>query len=255
MVVGRSASFALRPTPHSRYALRPSLLAPRSLRPAGFSLAELLIAIAILGVGLAMAAALFPAGILATQNSANDILGTIICQNGQAVAKGLLLYSDVSERTNLSFTSLNDCKALNVIPEADWLYPSAPNSTLKRGFFLLARQVTTHLNDYQLVIISYRQITVAGTPTLFSTTAYAVAGNTKKLTFLPVPTNVKWMGSPVIIAATGEHSKIVEWDGTTATLNSDFSEANGKTVWLVYETGTTPISPAMTVLVTRTNLR
>ena len=42
---------------------------PRSRGTMGFSLAELLIAIWVLGVGLAMVAALFPAGMKANEHS------------------------------------------------------------------------------------------------------------------------------------------------------------------------------------------
>ncbi len=50
----------------------------------GFSLAELLFAIGILGVGLIMSAGLFAAGLRQSKSSTDDVLGTIICKNAGA---------------------------------------------------------------------------------------------------------------------------------------------------------------------------
>lgn len=52
---------------------------------AGFSLAELLFAIGILGVGMIMAAGLFAAGLRQNKSSTDDVLGTIICKNAGAI--------------------------------------------------------------------------------------------------------------------------------------------------------------------------
>ena len=54
---------------------------------AGFSLTELMIAIGIMAIGLAMVASLFPAALAINRRSTQEILGTIICENGIALTK------------------------------------------------------------------------------------------------------------------------------------------------------------------------
>jgi len=112
---------------------------------------ELLFAIFILGVGLAMGAALFPAGIIANRDSDRDLRGMLICQNGLAIAKARLTHGDVTDDTDLvPHTRFADTDA---IPDEDFQYPAGSGS--KRGFLLLARRMAPNENDYQLVIVSY----------------------------------------------------------------------------------------------------
>ena len=55
----------------------------------GFTLTEILIALGVMGVGLTMAAALFPAAIKEHESSVNNSLGMIVCENGLAVAQAM----------------------------------------------------------------------------------------------------------------------------------------------------------------------
>jgi prepilin-type N-terminal cleavage/methylation domain-containing protein len=56
----------------------------------GFTLVEVLLSIGILGVGMAMVAAIFPVAAKEAQDSNNTVLGGIICDNAVAIAKGIL---------------------------------------------------------------------------------------------------------------------------------------------------------------------
>ena len=53
-------------------------------RRGGFSLAEVLIALGILAIGLAMAAALIPASLKINEDATGHITGAIICQNADS---------------------------------------------------------------------------------------------------------------------------------------------------------------------------
>ena len=124
----------------------------------GFTLAELLIAIGILGVGLTMSAALFPAGLKANKGTADDLKGTIVCKNGLAIARRVLRQSDIPtdgsmvDRTNVIKTACSE----------DVQYAGDAGV----GYFVLARQVKADTNDYQLVVIAYRKHPGAGDVTL-----------------------------------------------------------------------------------------
>ncbi|MCY2927045.1 MAG: prepilin-type N-terminal cleavage/methylation domain-containing protein [Planctomycetota bacterium] len=54
---------------------------------AGFTLMEILIALAIFGAGLIMSACLFPAAVSEHQKAVEYTLGTIMCNNGVALAR------------------------------------------------------------------------------------------------------------------------------------------------------------------------
>jgi Tfp pilus assembly protein PilV len=50
----------------------------------GFSFAEVLFAVAVLGIGFIMVAAIFPAAILQTQAAIDETVGTTVARNGGA---------------------------------------------------------------------------------------------------------------------------------------------------------------------------
>lgn len=56
----------------------------------GFSLPELMISIGILAIGLAMVAAVFPAAIAMNRRSVKSVIGTIIAEDGLALAKAAM---------------------------------------------------------------------------------------------------------------------------------------------------------------------
>ncbi|MBT3201058.1 MAG: prepilin-type N-terminal cleavage/methylation domain-containing protein, partial [Phycisphaerales bacterium] len=54
----------------------------------GFTLAEILVALGIMAIGMAMVAAIFPAALAFNKSSTNDTRGMIICENGFTLSEG-----------------------------------------------------------------------------------------------------------------------------------------------------------------------
>ncbi len=60
------------------------------MKPKGFTLVEVLIAVGILGVGLSMAASVFVAAMKENEKSYNDSVGMMICKNGLTLGEVVL---------------------------------------------------------------------------------------------------------------------------------------------------------------------
>jgi len=144
----------------------------------GFSLTELMISIGILAVGLTMAGALFPAALQASRESLKDVLGSIICENGLAIAKArwASLTDDEFLADGSALTKFRDATIRgeelmvladdgddhpNFLTSAELAYPLG-DETSKLGFVLMMRPLDDD-NDpgtfegYQLVATSYRR--------------------------------------------------------------------------------------------------
>jgi prepilin-type N-terminal cleavage/methylation domain-containing protein len=123
---------------------------PASVTRSGFSLAELLVAIAILGVGLTMAAGLFPAALAMNQDSTRNTVGSMICENGAAIAQAVLTHP----LSGASYGTWTDCTD----EIDDELREYLDGTSSNQGFMVLATPVVNDLtvNDYRLAIVSYR---------------------------------------------------------------------------------------------------
>ena len=152
----------------------PRRRSPRASR--AFTLVELLIAIAILGVGITMAAALFPTAIKQNERSANDTIGMIVAKNALAVAKAKVTVADPNVATiGDNFQDIG-AGGLELLTEADLTYPvprqpaedfdggpGEPNDwndtqdrpLALRGAVVLGRRFDPSRNDFQLVIVSF----------------------------------------------------------------------------------------------------
>lgn len=132
----------------------------------GFSLAEVLIAVGILAIGMTMASALWPAAIRENQNSSNSTIGSMICENGLAVIQAK--YHNGCVGTCLASANpyifiLVDPNSTDGTSRADSAYPAIQNGSgavaglwsNKPGFCALARRLSVTDNSYQVVIMAY----------------------------------------------------------------------------------------------------
>ena len=232
----------------------------------GFSLAELLIAIGIMGAGLAMAAALFPAGMVASEDSFRDITGTIICQNGLAITKARLRYDPTGQQVQGPNSAMGTGGMIGTFVDGTALlledethYPMGlwePDKS-RRGFLLLVRKSSSGIANHMfgMLALSYQLSPANGTPIHYTVTAESVPGNDSQLGFSS-GTDMDYVtpGSPVIVASTGAYASVVDCDrdNKKATVDRPFPEAHGQSVFVVCEDvgggSLAPTSPGMTVL-------
>ena len=209
-----------------------------------FTLAELLIAVAILGVGLSMIATLFPAALRENQRSTDDVLGSIICQNGLAVAKARYSHrDDVFTQTQLM---------AKWVGQEAW-YPQG-DTTHVQGFYLFGRRTAVTTNDYQLVIVAFRKSEggALSVPSRSVTISDFDDGRSKAV-FTDI--SQVQVGSPLILRATGQWAWIEAVDASTKTvvLDRKLPPAGGNA--FVFGEAGAPESPAIGVLVARTSFR
>jgi len=213
-------------------------------RRRGFTLAEILIAILILGVGLSMAAAIFPAAMTYNIQWANTVLGNIVCQNGLSIARAKLQHGDfgvtVSEKPMA----------------ADGNYP-AGSANDEVGFKIFGRQIEQDKNDYQLVVVAYRKAASSNVVSVKSLSPSAIEQLEDGRTRLTFASGADLqVGSPVISKGDGAYARIVAVDGAVAAL--DHSVPSGSLtagVFVIFESNRTDKgSPAIAVLSTRTSL-
>ena len=241
-------------------------LAPRRVRAGGFSLAEVLIATAIMGVGLVMVLGLFPAAIELNRDSVQDVLGTMICENGISLVKARLTFT----QNGLPFMSalpvtLTDLNSSTYLGPGARTYP-ANEAGCTRGFLVLGRRVSTSAarNDFQFVIVAFAKTqpdanydvrAVPLTCTInANNTAFTVTGQ-----------DCTWLtGSPVIDPATGSFGRVqyATFSGGNTSVVLDhpigapLSPANPPyVIQEFYQNSATPVCPAMCTMVYRTGLR
>ncbi len=246
-------------------------------RRGGFSLAEILIATAILGVGLAMVMAIFPAAVEVNKDSTADVLGTILCENGLAVVRAsattpLVMNPTTGAENNVFTTSVVS------LGWRDLAYPSGDGNV--RGFLVLARQPDPSRNDHHLVIVAYRKSDYRNTvyPVALRSARFDpnLGTNDANATYFFVTnkfgdeTRFLKVGSPVIDPATGAYATILAVSGTVAVLDRPVggpSTAIANPLVIVEcQPGTQPaevpnklvstgVSPATFVMTARTALR
>ncbi|MDP6545652.1 MAG: prepilin-type N-terminal cleavage/methylation domain-containing protein [Phycisphaerae bacterium] len=133
----------------------------------GFTLAEILIALGILAIGMSMVAAIFPAALEFNRRSTNSTLGTMICENGLVLSE-LELTAEMVNAGDLrvapgSPTQLavyaddmkcTDKNAKYPLSQAELHYPTG-DAESRTGFVMLVRQTVG--STYQIVTVAYRK--------------------------------------------------------------------------------------------------
>jgi len=219
----------------------------------GFSLVELMIALGILGIGFAMAAALFPAALKQTELSYNDTIGTIIAQNGLAIARATLTMNDIPIGPNLDVVAddpngtptgkaklTKDIRAYH-----DTTYPD-------KGFLVLGSKPTPGSNSCLLVIVAYAKKNPSAI-----VTAETITLNNIKDTTARVSSNLnvarRARGSPLILAGNGRYARIEEIKDEDLLLDHGQLNNFAGDAFVILEAGQA-VSPAIAVLVARVAL-
>lgn len=223
---------------------------------AAFSLAEILIAIGILGIGLGMVATLFPAAVTENTKSVDGVIGTMICNNAIALGTAVFDTGDISGTAELDV--LADAGHTAHLSAEDQTYPTGSNGGM--GFVLLGRATDSDPqknNAFQLVAVAYRKSPLKGNVTALQvggTNTLIDDGTATKFTASSGGSNLR-VGSPLIYKATGEYATIREVNGNEAILDRKVSTEAGNNAFVIVEAGVSGKSPAIAVMVTQTGLR
>lgn len=217
-----------------------------------FSLVEVMIAIGILGIGMTMIAAIFPAAIKENEISANSTLGKIICENGLALGRvSLTADTDDDKITEVDSVTLMvyaDENNTGILAKGDQHYPYGDSGS-RLGFVLLARKSS---KGYQLVTVAYRKVDASNEVTAKSITCSVSAGS-KDITNA---SNLR-VGSPLIDQSTGQYATIVSTNSTgmTGKLDQEIKDTPVFNAFVIVEDNQTTRSPAIATMATHAGLR
>jgi len=108
-----------------------------------------MISIGVLGVGLGMVMMLFPAAMKEAGRSNENLLGSIICQNGLAMVKTTLRHGGPGTPAGTTLQQIS-----SPLREGDFRYPwNDLNSS--HDFAAFGKRVEKHQNDYQFLVLAY----------------------------------------------------------------------------------------------------
>ena len=195
----------------------------RRRRCKGFTLAEILIALGILVIGMSMVAAIFPAAMEFNRASTNSTLGTIICENGLVLSEMTLTAEIVGDSVVLQAyvddAHLPDAEHLYYLTKAQQHYPTDTEDS-RTGFVMMARKVSATGSTYQLVTVAYRKTEKSNTVALVPITC-SISG--RDITLSGANNTSLRIGTPVINRATGQYAFVdsINSTGTAGTLDID----------------------------------
>jgi len=212
----------------------------RTAGPGAFSLAELMIALGILGIGIAMVAVLFPAALKQTEASYNDSIGTIIAQNGLAVARTMLKATDVTSDTLAPLWDDSTTPASNP-PATLREYNDNPPATPDKGFIVLGRQIAG--NEVQLVIVAYAKKNPTAKVTARKVTNVIIDNIDKSL----VRSGGNFVKKSPLILTDGRYA-VIEAVSPDVLLNTEGFSGITSDAFVIEESGGATVSPAMAVL-------
>jgi len=236
----------------------------RCRRRPGFTLTEMMIAILIFGIGLTMAAGLFPAALKLNKSSTANVIGTIIGENALAIAQARLTHGDVP--TTMERLDDREIGGKPLIGLRDRTYPVSDSDSQAEnqrvmGYLLLGRKLSADVerNDYLLVAVSYRKNDPDNTVELYEADNIDITDyeDVSKADFgNDIPNKVTQ--NAVIIFEDGRYAYITGLGPNGVAVLDRRLPADKADGWVPYEKedgGVTRSSPVMAVVVTRTALR
>jgi hypothetical protein len=229
---------------------------------------ELMMAIGILGIGMVMAASVFPAALKENQLSNDDVIGEMICKNGLNMGK--IYYTADTPANKPSEVGLDyfakesavDENHISLIPKENQHYPIG-DANASMGYALLARKIDDDADPsttegYQLVCVAYRKRDASKTvywDFIRVNPNFDNSGSVSVVTITNYLPNIR-VGSPMVFNKTGEYATITKVEGDTVTLNCKLTNRTDETyAYLLLERDELEYSPAIFVMSTRTGLQ
>jgi hypothetical protein len=212
-----------------------------------------MIALGILGIGFAMVAALFPVALKQTEFSYNDAIGTIIAQNGLAVARAILTGSAVGVDPNVHVIAQDGTIGPPIDPNLR-AYHDDPNAvTPDKGFLVLGSQPVGS-DTKLLVIVAYAKKNPFAKVEAKSIKLNGPIGSSFDATIDSGSIGDVRVRSPLILND-GRYAVIDDVDVTNkkVTLNNNQLAGQNGPGFVIVEQGQ-ETSPAMAVLVARVAL-
>jgi len=185
----------------------------------GFTLAEILVALGILAIGMAMVAAIFPAAMEFNRASTNDTLGAIICENGLMLTELALTAEIVSASAPAQLGVFADDQRVTHIPANEQKYPTGDGDS-RAGFVMLARRLPSG-STFQLVTVAYRKSDKNNKVILIPVSCSFGSGPDRHMITSVSPGGKIKIGTPLINRNTGEFAFVdsINVDGTSGTLD------------------------------------
>jgi len=240
-------------------------IAKPEVRDGAFTLAELLIAIGLLGICVTMAAGLFPVAIKEHEKSVRNTIGTTICENAlacvRAARNGPKLRANCTRLWDLPSPSVTTPLPSGWPPpevQGDWVFDKqdlAWKPDREKGCIVLGREIGG--NDYQLIAVAY---TKADALNSVESTTFGVDNpgeNLMSLTTTDKP-EVLRAGNVVIVPGSAQYALITSVSGDTAELDRPITVPGGSVITLIEKDtlgDIVPRNPVIAVMSTRTGLR
>jgi len=227
-----------------------------------------MIAIGILGIGMAMAASLFPAALKESQRASSSQLGTLICENGLALGQAVLVPRDLTGVTAIKPLNyiLEDSTAANrriyvndsgVERPYLCVYPTGALTTgttrAAYGYFLLGKELAA--GKAKLIAVAYRKtipdvnnaskdgvVSVVKVDTLRLVQSNPADPASPMTTRIISGVGKLKTGTPVVNAATGEFAICLSADGNQGELDRVMSSQLDQGAWVMIETVETEVS-------------
>lgn len=123
---------------------------------AGFTLMEILIAVAVTGIGMSMISCLFPLAIKEHQTAVENTVGTMMCKNGLAMVKARLSYPTVpfdTTKSEWTGTSAPPVSESDLKYPWDWEGLDADEKVYTMRIW--GQQISSGQNEYEIEVKAY----------------------------------------------------------------------------------------------------